>query len=236
METPPATPTRNQIITWWSSIVGVCLVIVFGSVFVTRSYLARHEYEAENWRPPYVAKLEKDLQAVNRDGEPVSLSQLRHKVYVAGYQYTACPAGCLGMAGVMRSLHEQFGEEEDFFLVSISVDSENDTPEAMNAWVEEHGVAEDNWWFLSGDPEEIEKYMVSQFKFYGTARNTDPEIVAAQGEYSHDLRLVIVDGDANVRGYYDVMNFDRGEVEYQRLLRDLKMVLDPGLKLSDFAD
>ena len=52
--------------------------------------------------------------------------------------------------------------------------------------------------------------------------------------WAHDTRLALVDGEANVRGYYDVMNVQRGELEYERLVREIKMVLDPEMKLSDF--
>lgn len=226
--------SRNQIITWWASIIGVCLVIAFGSIFVTRAYLIRRDYEFENWRPPHIARLETDLEAINRDGRKVFLGELRKKIYVAGYQYTDCPAGCLGMASVMKLLEEEFGEDPRFRLVSISVNPEGDTPEKMDAWVREHGIDSEDWWFLTGDPEKIAKYMISEFKFYGTEKVTDPEKIAAIGEFAHDTRLALVDGEANIRGYYDVMNVQRGEQEYDRLVRELKMVLDPELKLSDF--
>lgn len=224
---------RAKLIAWWGSILGICLVVAFGSVFVTRAYLVRSAYEAENWRPPHIARLERDLDAVNRDGTKVSLGQLRDKVYVAAYQYTACPAGCLGTAAVMKDLESEFGEDPRFHLVSISVDPASDTAEKMDAWVKERGIDSPRWWFLTGDPGEIAKYMISQFKFYGTERIEDEALAAAQGPYAHDQRLVIVDGEANIRGYYDVMNVQRGEIEVARLRRDLKMVLDPDLKLSD---
>ncbi|MEM7602659.1 MAG: SCO family protein [Verrucomicrobiota bacterium] len=231
-ETPEL--SRNQIITWWASIIGVCLVIAFGSIFVTRAYLIRRDYEFKNWRPPHIARLETDLEAINRDGKKVSLGELRKKIYVAGYQYTDCPAGCLGMASVMKLLEEEFGDDPRFKLVSISVNPDGDTPEKMDAWVKAHGIDSEDWWFLTGDPEEIAKYMISEFKFYGTEEVTDPEQIAAVGEFAHDTRLALVDGEANIRGYYDVMNVQRGDLEYERLLRELKMVLDPDLKLSDF--
>lgn len=224
---------RNQLITWWGSIIGVCAVIIFGSIFVTRAYLERRNYEVENYRPPHVAKLETDLNLVNRDGTEVSLGQLRDKVYVAGYQYTECPAGCLGMAAIMKLLEEEYGDDPKFRLVSISVDPEGDTPEKMNAWVKENGVDSEDWWFLTGESEEIAKYMISEFKFYATEDVTDPAMIAAVGEFSHDQRLALVDGGANIRGYYDVMNVGRGELELQRLRMDLKLVLNPDLKLSD---
>jgi protein SCO1/2 len=224
---------RTKLIAWWGSIMGVCLVIAFGSIFVTRAYLARHGYEMENWRPPMIARLETDLSAVNRDGKDVSLGQLRGKVYVAGYQYTDCPAGCLGLAAVMKVLETEFGENPQFRLVSISVNPEGDTPEKMDAWVKDKGVDSPDWWFLTGKPGEITDYMISEFKFYGTEKITDPALIASQGPFAHDQRLAIVDGEANIRGYYDVMNVQRGQVEIERLRRDLKMVLNPELKLAD---
>ncbi len=226
--------TRNKLIAWWGTIFGICFIIIFGSIFVTRAYLIRRDYEEKNWRPPHVAKLETDLNAINRDGKEVSLGMLRHKVYVAGYQYTDCPAGCLGMASMMKILEEKFGDNPVFKLVSISVNPKDDTPEKMDAWVKDKGVESDDWWFLTGDPDTIAKYMISQFKFYGTEVITDPDIKAAQGPFAHDQRLALVDGDANIRGYYDVMNPNHGEFEFKRLLRDVEMVLNPELKLSDF--
>ena len=236
--------TRQKLIAWWGSIIGVCAIIVFGSVFVTRAYLIRRDYEIENWRPPHIARLETDLEAINRDGEKVSLGQLRDKVYVAGYQYTDCPAGCLGMASFMKSLEEQFGDNPRFRLVSISVNPAEDTPEKMDAWVKEKGVDSDDWWFLTGEKEEIADYMISEFKFFATEEITDPALIPSQGKYAHDQRLALVDGDANVRGYYDVMNPNRpveggktqGELEYDRLVRDIKLVLNPELKLSDLEE
>jgi protein SCO1 len=231
---PEANEMRNKLIAWWGSIIGVCLIIAFGSIFVTRAYLARRGYEMENWRPPHIARLETDLDAINRTGEKVSLGQLRDKVFVAGYQYTDCPAGCLGLAAIMKMLEEEFGNDPQFRLVSISVNPAGDTPAKMDAWVKEKGVDSPDWWFLTGDPEAFSKYMISKFKFYATEEITDPALIATQGPYAHDQRLAIVDGDANIRGYYDVLNPQRADAEFQRLLRDLKMVLDPKLKLADF--
>lgn len=232
-ETETSDVTRNKLIAWWGSIIGVCIIIISGSIFVTRAYLIRHTYEIENWRPPLIARLETDLNAINRDGQKVSLGQLRGKVYVAGYQYTDCPAGCLGLAAFMKTLQEEFGANQQFRLVSISVNPEGDTPEKMDAWVRDKGVDSENWWFLTGDPAEFRKYMISQFKFYATEEVTDPALIATQGPYAHDQRLAIVDGEANIRGYYDVMNVS-GAIEFERLRRDLKMVLNPKLKLADF--
>jgi len=129
------------------------------------------------------------------------------------------------MAAIMKSLHEKFGGRDDFHLVSISLNPAGDTPEKMDAWVKARGIDVPNWWFLTGDEQKIREYMIRYFKFFGVRENTDPTVIASEGKFSHDQRLALVDGRANVRGYYDVMNPQRGAVDLVRLQRDLEYLL-----------
>ena len=96
----------------------------------------------------------------------------------------------------------------------------------MDQWVKDHGVDVENWWFLTGEPELIRNYMNRYFQFFKATENTDPAAIASQGKYAHDQRLVIVDGKANIRGYYGGMNLERGEAEIERLIRDLEYLFD----------
>ena len=123
----PGEPGELNLVAWYGSIAGICLIIIAGSVLITRAYLKNHRLNQENWRPGKLYRLEEDLQAVNRDGREVSLGELRGKVYVVGYQYTDCPGGCLGMAAVMKELHDIHGNNPQFHLVSISVNPKADT-------------------------------------------------------------------------------------------------------------
>ena len=225
-----------NLVAWYGSIAGICLIIIAGSIFITRAYLKNHRLNQENWRPGKLYRLEEDLQAVNRDGSEVSLRELRGKVYVVGYQYTDCPGGCLGMAAVMKELYEIHGNNPKFHLVSISVNPKGDTPEKMDAWVKERGIDSPKWWFLTGDEERIRRYASRFIKFSIPQRNTDPALVATQGEWAHDQRLVLVDGEANVRGFYGVMHPQGGETALKLLKRDLDMVLHPSKKLKDYPE
>jgi protein SCO1 len=217
---PSDAPEINPVL-WWSTIAGICAVIIFGSVFVTLSYRKLSRSQSADPRPYYLSKLV-DLGAVNRDGKEVSFAELEGKIWVAGYQYTDCPGACLGMAAIMKDLHGKFGGRGDFHLVSISLNPAGDTPEKMDAWVKARGVDAPNWWFITGDEQKIRDYMIRYFKFFGVRENTDPAVIASEGKFSHDQRLALVDSRANVRGYYDVMNPQRGEVDLERLKRDLE--------------
>lgn len=218
-------PNFNPVV-WWSTIAGICAIIIFGSVFVTLSYLKKRRFELENPRPPYLAKLT-DFTATNRDGSEVSFSDLEGEIWIAGYQYTDCPGGCLGMAGIMKTLYERFGDRDDFQLVSVSLNPSEDTPEKMDAWVKKNGLDVDNWWFLTGEEQRIRDYMIKDFKFFGVRENEDPEIIAQEGNFSHDQRLALVDGDGLVRGMYDVMNGaspDVAKAAYEKLVRDIEFL------------
>lgn len=228
------TPREINLVTWYGTIAGICAIILGGSFFITRAYLQNHRENMENWRPGKIGRLEEDLEAVNRDGKKVSLGQLRGKVYVVGYQYTDCPGGCLGMASVMKELHDKYQNHPKFHLVSISVNPAEDTPEKMDAWVKDKGVESDKWWFLTGDPKLIAKYMTNQFMLVPSKENTDPSVIATEGKWAHDQRLLIVDGEANIRGIYGVMDLQGGETAEKLLKRDLDMILYPEKKLSDY--
>ncbi|MDF1815508.1 MAG: SCO family protein [Verrucomicrobiales bacterium] len=229
-------PRELNLVAWYGTIAGLCAIILGGSFFITRAYLENHRENRKNWRPGKIGRLEDDLKAVNRDGREVSLSELKGKIYVAGYQYTDCPGGCLGMASVMKELHDKYRNNPKFHLVSISVNPNGDTPEKMDAWVKDKGVDAPNWWFLTGDAEKIKNYMLRHFKFYATEENTDPLAIATQGQWAHDQRLVIVDGEANIRGYYGVMDVEGGETAVKLLKRDLDMILNPEKKLADYPE
>ncbi len=139
-----------KIITVWALVA-----VMLGGILVTYNYLLRNRLEAHSSRPALIGRLEKDLAAVNRTGEEVNLGSLKGKVWVAGYLFTDCPKQCIGVAVKMAELHERFGENERFHLVSFSVNPAGDTPEKMDAFVKAHGIDAENWWFLTGDEEII---------------------------------------------------------------------------------
>ena len=76
--------------------------------------------------------------------------------------------------------------------MSISLNPEGDTPEKMDAFVKKSGVDAKNWWFLTGDEEKIRNYMLRYFKLFAVRENSDPAKIAAEGQFSHDQRLVLV--------------------------------------------
>lgn len=80
------------------------------------------------------------------------------RIAVVNFFYLDCPDICGLATARMAKVHEwletRMGDEIVF--ISISLTPERDTPEQLGAYAEAFGAGE-GWYFLTGDPEEVEK-------------------------------------------------------------------------------
>src|SRR5699024_12356025 len=109
-----------------------------------------------------------EFTAVNQDNEEVTNKDFLGECWVADFVFTNCTTVCTPMTRNMSALQDTLDEKElndKVQLVSFSVDPENDTPEALTEFSEEHNADLDNWTFLTGyDFEDIQKLSVDSFK------------------------------------------------------------------------
>jgi protein SCO1/2 len=206
----------------------ICAVVIALGLVVAWNYVFTLNRQAQN--PDYlpiIHRLDRDLDTVNQMGKEAGFFELRGKVWVLGYVFTRCPVGCLGVMEYQQKLQKEFGDRDDFHLVSITMDPEEDTPEQIAKWTEEKQLGGDNWWFLTGVGKKIRSYMGKYFRLYINQRQ-DPDEIALYGEWDHELKLVLVDQTGAIRYYYDVMNVSRGENQFKKLRNDVTRLLEGG--------
>jgi cytochrome oxidase Cu insertion factor (SCO1/SenC/PrrC family) len=155
--------------------------------------------EARDW-----FEIGEDLEMVNQQGETVRLSELRGKVWVVAEFFAVCPKCAVRNGSDLRSLYEQFKGHPDFQMVCISVDPEADTVEKLGAYAAALGADARNWWFLTGDRERTHRYLSQVMKFLDVRERKDPQEIAEQGKYAHDLGLMVVDRGWRVIGKRDL--------------------------------
>jgi protein SCO1/2 len=159
--------------------------------------------------PPVVGRLP-DFSLVAASGEPFGSENLRGKVWVASFFFTRCPSICPELMKSMAELQRRYAEERGLAairLVSISVDPANDTPERLREAAGRYGVDPARWVLLTGDPDRVRDLCVNGFKL----AMSDP-VPGAGGaiDIAHSGKLVLVDPDGGIRGYYasDEMGID----------------------------
>lgn len=99
-----------------------------------------------------------DIALVDQNGRQVRLYSdvLEGKTVVIESFFSTCSGTCPLMNATFGKLQNAFARRlgKDVFLVSITVDSENDTPERLKAYAKRVG-AKDGWTFLTGTRENV---------------------------------------------------------------------------------
>jgi protein SCO1/2 len=130
------------------------------------------------------------------NGQPVTLQDLKGKVWIADFIFTRCGGQCPLMTQAMKRLH---GAIPGVTFVSVTSDPEYDTPEILAKYAENQGAVADNWLFLRAEREELDQ--VSQSFHMGTIEEP----------LMHSTRFMLVDGNGRIRGYYD--SAETGKIE-----------------------
>lgn len=178
---------------------------------------------------PVRSTLTGDLAATERTGRIVRLSELRGKVVLCAYVYTVCPHGCAAVVGEMQKLFQRYGTRPDFHLVSIAVLPEHDTPAFLTAYADGLGLKPtDPWWFLTGNRQEIWDFMDKQLLLTPAVPIPPEERLNPLDTHEHDLRIVLIDKQSQIRGYYSVFHpqAEIAELMQERLEADTAALLD----------
>jgi len=153
-----------------------------------------------------------DFALTSQDGAEVTLASLRGKVVAVAFIYTWCPDVCPmltdKMARVQDELGPDFGTKVAF--VSITVDPERDTPEALKEYAEAFDANFAGWSFLTGEPEAVRAVA----RRYGVVA-----LPAADGQVDHTLLTTLIDRRGTMRVQYLGYRFD--EEEFRHDLLDL---------------
>lgn len=226
---------RKTTITLFYSAIALFAVIILTLAFWARNLIPTHK---QNTLPPIVNsgtektnewfQIGKDLNAVNQEGQPVKLSDLRGKVWLVAEFFAICPHCAVRNGSDLREIYETFKSDPDFHIACISVDPEADQHEKLKDYAKALGADTKNWWFLNaGDAKTTHQYLEHELKFFGVRERVDPLEIEANGRYAHDLAFTLVDRDFNVIGKWPIADAKSPEgrkldpTNYDRLKKDL---------------
>ncbi len=107
------------------------------------------------------------FKLIGKDGKTVTDQDFRGRYMLVFFGFTHCPDICPAELQVMSTALDDLGSDADKVVpIFITLDPERDTPDAVNAYVENFGP---NFVGLTGSPEAIDKaakaYRVTYQKF-----------------------------------------------------------------------
>jgi protein SCO1/2 len=159
-----------------------------------------------------------EFSLVERSRKKITLAELRGKVWIADFIYTTCQDTCPLQTAEMAKLQEELHDNAGLKLVSFTVDPEHDTPAVLARYADHFKADATSWLFLTGDKDQIIRLIQEGFRLSAvpaTDSGNDGNV------FLHSPRFVLIDKEAQIRGYYDSRDPDA----LRRMRRDVATLL-----------
>ena len=136
-----------------------------------------------------------DFELVDHDGAALRLGDLRGNAVLLDFIFTRCAGPCpiqtSRQVALQRALPDRVAEHTRF--VSISLDPEYDTPEALRRYAEERGADLSRWRFLTGEPARVHDVVASYH--VGSTPGAD-------GQLEHTRVTFLIDPAGRIARHY----------------------------------
>lgn len=154
-----------------------------------------------------------DFALTDQNGEPLALADLRGRAVLLDFVFTNCPGPCPILTGIQVSLQRKLPEalRGRTWFVSISLDPERDTPEALRTYAAARGADLSQWSFLTGSPEQIDPVLAA----YGVGKR-----LTEDAAIEHVLATFLIDPQGRIAKRYLGLSH-----EPDAMLVDLEAVL-----------
>ncbi len=157
----------------------------------------------------------------NETGKTFDSKSLKGKIYVASFFFTRCTTICPKITSQVSRVQDTFLGDPEVQLLSISVDPKFDQPEQLALYAKRFDANKDQWHFLTGEKKMIYPLVLKGFHVpLADASEYDAAIKNPDETFIHSERLVLVDKEGIIRGFYD--GTDKKEVD--RLLVEIKVL------------
>jgi len=160
-----------------------------------------------------------DYVLTNEMGKSFGSKDLNGKIYIANFAFTSCPSVCPELMGKLQKVQKRVrGLGQAVALVTYTVDPDTDTPEVLFKHARKYEANPFVWTFLTGTQQQLNDVIVGGFKLAKGERKQDQGLF----DIAHSDRLVLVDREGKVRGYYPT---DENSIN--------KLMIDVGLLVNN---
>lgn len=171
-----------------------------------------------------VGTLPGDYTFLNREGQPVRLSQYRGKPLLVSFIYTGCfqvcPLTTRSLQNAVEAGRDFFGTDQ-FNIVSIGFNQPADSPESLKAFARQYRIDVPNWEFLSPHASVVER-LTREFGF---------SYLANPAGFDHILQATLLDAEGRIyrQIYGDDLTADSIGAPIRQLLTNAPVERELGL-------
>ena len=135
----------------------------------------------------------------NQNNQTFTNKDVYGKIYVADFFFTTCPGICPMMHDNLKKVYNQFGEDNNFLIVSHTSDPETDSVSRLKAYADSLGVNADKWIFLTGRKDSL--YRMARFSYQIDDQHNN--VTNIEDDFVHSQKWSLVNDKGQVIGVYD---------------------------------
>ena len=155
-----------------------------------------------------------DFNLTNQNGDVITSKDYENKIYVVDFFFTSCPSICPIMTNNMLKIQDEFIDNSQVMLLSLSVTPEIDNVEILKTYAEEKGVNDSKWNITTGSKKHI--YELARKSYFAVLEQGDGGLQ----DFIHTPNFILVDTKKQIRGIYDGTD----ENEIFRIIDDIKVL------------
>ena len=163
-----------------------------------------------------IYKVIPDYKFQTQSGDSLELDSLHGNIYVADFFFATCPGICPKLSNSLERVQQAFSKETNFKIISFSVDPAKDSVLALRKYAAAHNAIPGKWYFLRGSKQDI--FDLANKGFSITAKDDED---GGPEAFIHSEKLVLVDQNGNIRGYYSGVDSNR----VNQLMGDIVLLL-----------
>jgi protein SCO1/2 len=157
-----------------------------------------------------------DFELINQNGKVVTQEDYRDKVYIVDFFFTRCPSICPLMTDNMIKIQNEFLNNSDIMLLSLSVTPEIDSISVLRKYAFDKGAVDSKWNITTGSKKHI--YELARKSYFAVVEQGDGGLQ----DFIHTSNFILVDKKRQIRGVYNGIE----DEEILRLVQDLRILTD----------
>lgn len=192
----PTTKSSSRKPLW----VGIILTVLILALALVSSNLLPQAGRMQ--KPLVLAGQVGPFTLTNQFGQPVTLTNLLGRIWIADIIFTRCQSSCLNLTRRMASLQTKIPPPAPVQFVSLTADPDNDTPAILKNYAETHQADSARWQFLTGPKKELYRLAIEDLKFVvvdKTREQREPQ----EEMFLHSTLFVLVDRQGRLRGCFE---------------------------------
>lgn len=179
-----------------SNVSGKSIIWIALSAFVVMALailalIVTHKADLSRRDLPVLGKVP-EFTFTDQDNRPFTADSLQGKLSIVAFIFTRCPGACPIMMKQYQELYQGFATSPNIRFIGVTVDPDYDSVSVLKRYSDTLGIVSPTGRFLWSSLDNVALLMEGGFKLTADGLPT-----------GHSTKLILVDGNAEIRGYYD---------------------------------